>query len=216
MANTPEQSLSPHPGMMRASDSDRDTVARILTDALADGRINQDEHAERLETLYSAKTLGELGPLTSDLAPQSAVRPSPTTSPSPVLDSELAASSIGSENITAVFGAAERKGRWLVEPRTNVSAMFGGIELDLREAILAQHEVTIQCAVVFGGLEIIVPPGVRVVNEASAIFGGMDIKDKDSGGDAGSPVVRVTGLLVFGGIDVRTQAPGAKKSKKSC
>ncbi|MEV5502392.1 DUF1707 domain-containing protein, partial [Nonomuraea fuscirosea] len=58
MANSPE---------MRASDADRDRVAAILREHTAQGRITMDEFNERLESLYKAKTYGELAKLTSDL-----------------------------------------------------------------------------------------------------------------------------------------------------
>ena len=61
----------------RASDTDRDQVAAILRDALADGRLDNDEFAERLDAAYRAKTFGELDTLTADL-PTSAVVPAAT------------------------------------------------------------------------------------------------------------------------------------------
>ena len=48
---------------VRASDADRDRIADILREALAEGRLDAEEHSERIDTLYSAKTLGELEPL---------------------------------------------------------------------------------------------------------------------------------------------------------
>ncbi|TDQ55340.1 DUF1707 SHOCT-like domain-containing protein [Actinorugispora endophytica] len=205
MANIANQPQPPKPNLMRASDADRDRVAQVLADALADGRLDQEEHAERLESLYSAKTLGELVPITADLGTAPA---SPATGR---ISEDLAPSPDGAENITAVFGSAERTGRWLVEPRTNVSALFGSVELDLREAVLSQREVVVQCGVVFGGLEVVVPPGVRVTNSTTAIFGGATLKGLASDVPADAPVVRLTGALIFGGVEVKTLAPGAKK-----
>lgn len=45
---------------LRASDADRDRVADILREALAEGRLTADEHEERVEGVLSAKTVGEL------------------------------------------------------------------------------------------------------------------------------------------------------------
>ena len=75
----------------RASDMDRDQVAAILRDALAEGRLDNDEFAERLDAAYRAKTYGELDTLTTDL-PTSAVapatdRPPAAQQPSAVADS---------------------------------------------------------------------------------------------------------------------------------
>jgi hypothetical protein len=43
---------------MRASDADRDRVAAALREHSVEGRITLDELNERLETTYSARTLG--------------------------------------------------------------------------------------------------------------------------------------------------------------
>lgn len=52
---------------LRASDEERDRVAVVLADALATGRLTPEEHADRLEATYRARTRGELAPLTRDL-----------------------------------------------------------------------------------------------------------------------------------------------------
>jgi hypothetical protein len=50
-----------------ASDSDREAVSGQLSSALAEGRLTAEEHAERVESAYGARTVGELGALTADL-----------------------------------------------------------------------------------------------------------------------------------------------------
>ncbi|MGW5874922.1 DUF1707 SHOCT-like domain-containing protein [Nocardiopsis terrae] len=200
------------PEHIRASDADRDQVAERLRDALAEGRLSPVEHEERLDTLYRAKTIGELGPIISDLPGNAAPHRGGSDNGMEVLGSEardLAGQSKGSENLVAVFGGCERRGRWLVEPRTNVSVLCGGVELDLREAVLSQHEVTIQLAVILGGVEITVPHGVRVINNTSAILGGADLHGTDQVTDPNAPVVHLTGTCMLGGVDVK-----AKKAKK--
>jgi Domain of unknown function (DUF1707) len=52
---------------MRASDADRDRVAAALREHCAQGRIDVEELNDRLEGVYSARTLGELQRVTSDL-----------------------------------------------------------------------------------------------------------------------------------------------------
>ncbi len=52
---------------VRASDADRDVAASVLNDAFGDGRLDRIEHAERLETVMRARTLGELAPMLSDV-----------------------------------------------------------------------------------------------------------------------------------------------------
>ena len=52
---------------LRASDADRERVAGLLGEALADGRLTVDEHRERIGILYATRTIDELTPLTADL-----------------------------------------------------------------------------------------------------------------------------------------------------
>lgn len=63
---------------LRASDADRDLVARVLATAYADGRLDREEHDQRAETVTAARTLGEIPALMSDLIPE--------TTPSKALD----------------------------------------------------------------------------------------------------------------------------------
>ncbi len=207
------------PEHIRASDADRDQVAERLREALAEGRLSPVEHEERLDVLYKAKTIGELAPITSDLPGSATSYRVDRTNPDSgmeILGSEardLAGQSKGSENLVAVFGGCERRGRWLVEPRTNVSVLCGGVELDLREAVLSQHEVTIQLAVIMGGVDIKVPHGVRVINNTSAILGGVDLHGTDQVTDPNAPVVHLTGTCMLGGVDVKAKTMKKKRKK---
>ncbi|MFC7326222.1 DUF1707 SHOCT-like domain-containing protein [Marinactinospora rubrisoli] len=206
------------PDHVRASDADRDRVTDRLREALAEGRLTPQEHEERLDAVYRAKTLGDLVPITSDLpapGPQGTDTANRTAGMTVASDEarRLAAGSQGRENIVAVFGGADRGGRWLVEPRTNVSVLFGGVALDFREAVLTQREIIVQCAVLFGGLEMTVPHGVRVINGTTAIFGGTSTRGTDAVTDPNAPTIRLTGACLFGGIEVKAKA--AKKKKRS-
>lgn len=202
------------PEHIRASDADRDRVSERLRESVAEGRLTQVEHEDRLDAVYRAKTVGELLQITHDLPESGGSGPSESgLSVSTEEARRMAAQSVGRENIVAVFGGAERKGRWLVEPRTNVSVLCGGVDLDLRDAVLSQREVTIQCAVVMGALEITVPHGVRVVNNTSGILGGANLHGTDAVSDPNHPVIRLTGTCMLGGIEVKAKRPKRKRKK---
>jgi Domain of unknown function (DUF1707)/Cell wall-active antibiotics response 4TMS YvqF len=188
---------------MRASDADRDRVSDQLREALAEGRLTPEEHAERIELVYRAKTYAELAPILADL-PGSGAAPRPAMA----VRSDLPAPQAQSPSIVTIFGGAERKGRWLVEPQLNVLTVFGGVDLDFREAVLSQPEVTINVSCIMGGLSIKVPPGVRVVNSVSAIFGGVDVGGTDAV-QPGAPVIRLTGFVMMGGVSVEQRLPRA-------
>ncbi|NVI87095.1 DUF1707 domain-containing protein [Actinomadura sp. BRA 177] len=58
--------MAPNPDV-RASDADRDRVAASLREHCALGRITMDELQERLDSVYEAKTFGDLQAVTADL-----------------------------------------------------------------------------------------------------------------------------------------------------
>lgn len=61
----------------RASDADRDRTAGLLNAAVAEGRLTADEHDQRLDAAYAARTWQQLRRLTADLpaAPGAASEP---------------------------------------------------------------------------------------------------------------------------------------------
>ena len=65
----------PSTASLRASDGDRDVVHGVLADAFADGRLDRAEYDERSAAVLSARTLGELPPLVTDLVPERPVVP---------------------------------------------------------------------------------------------------------------------------------------------
>ncbi len=55
------------PTVIRASDSEREYVARIMQAAAAQGLLSLDEADERMAAVYGARTRADLVPLTADL-----------------------------------------------------------------------------------------------------------------------------------------------------
>lgn len=186
---------------MRASDADRDRVAEVLREAFAEGRLDTDEHTERIDAAYRAKTLGELAPLLADL-------PQRHTSAIPASAQAGPATSYGpGSKVMAVFGEASRGGRWIVEAETTAAAVFGEVTIDLREAVLSQREVVIIANAVFGQVTIKVPHGVVVRDEGTAVFGSRNGANSSRAGNvpiaADAPVVIVRGMALFGEVSVR-------------
>ena len=63
---------------IRISDAEREAAAADLGEHFAQGRLTADEHAERLEQVWSAKTRGEVAPIFRDLpSPYAAVASAP-------------------------------------------------------------------------------------------------------------------------------------------
>lgn len=192
---------------LRASDADRDHVAALLGQALAEGRLDAQEHAERLEDVYAAKTLGQLRPLVADL-PVSFTPPTASGSgaaaPSFRSDAASLASVPTTDSVMAVFGEQKRRGRWLVRNGLDAKAIFGSVELDLTEAVLEQRELSISATSIFGEVKLIVPDGVMVVNEGTAILGERNMSlSQDQPYTAETPIVHVHGFTLLGSVEAR-------------
>ena len=199
------------PERMRASDADRDAVAHRLREALAEGRLDPDEHSERLDSVYRAKTLGELTPITHDLpAPNESSSTAPTDfrSPRPAYGAgRVVDRSPTSSMAFAVMGGADRSGEWVLPGTYFAGAVMGGIELDLREARFTQRETTIWIGAVMGGVGVIVPDDIQVRVHGLPIMGGFGIDGQPpSVVDPGAPIVHVRGLAVMGGAGVEYRA----------
>ncbi|MEU6539413.1 DUF1707 domain-containing protein [Streptomyces sp. NPDC047000] len=213
-----------HPAELRASDADRERVAEVLRDALAEGRLDMAEFEERLETTYGARTYAELAPITRDLPAPGVTPPSPVapTSPvsftkEPVDDGTWASRIVGGEGsgnwAVAVMSGFERRGRWTVPRRFNCLAFWGGGELDLREANFADREVEINCVAIMGGVNVIVPPGVEVVVRGFGLMGGFDHREQGEPGAPGAPRVIVTGFALMGGVGVERKVTRAERQR---
>jgi hypothetical protein len=190
---------------MRASDADRERVAQILHGALAEGRITMEELEERLTTVYAAKTLSDLVPVTLDLPTSST-----PTSLEPVTTRALGFPDTrigghpGSAVSVGVMSGAVRKGSWVVPPQHNSFAFWGGTEIDLRNARFAEKHTTITAVAIMGGIQITVPDDINVEVTGIGLMGGFVLEDKAGTPPAAAtaPTVKINGLAFWGGVVV--------------
>ena len=178
---------APRPDL-RASDEDRDRTAAQLSGALAVGRLTSTEYAERLDAAYTARTLGELTPLTRDL-PDSDI---------PEADVETA----GRAEVAARFSKVIRSGRWVAGRRTRLTVRFGALIINLAEAVLPGREVTIEVDAFCGKLIIIAPAAAQVIDEGGALFAKRAVYGRGTAEDANGPVIRLVGDARFSKVVV--------------
>ena len=81
-----------------------------------------------------------------------------------------------------------------------MEAVFGGIKLDLREAII-KKDVVINARAIFGGIDILVPENINVVVSSSSMFGGVDNKREIN--QDNKITIYVNDSSLFGGIDIK-------------
>ena len=189
---------------LRASDADRDTAAAVVNNALAEGRLTAEEHSERLDAIFSAKTHADLVPRPgrSAGAPRRAAGPRPPAvcRRRPEREAGAAAWSRfqrGEPQGRLASGAGdERAGR----VRRRGTGLPGG-------GPAGQGDRADGRPTVLGGLEITVPPEMRVVDNGTAILGGREIAgDSAEASSPDAPVLRIEGTCVLGGVEVKRKA----------
>ncbi|MGW0614229.1 DUF1707 SHOCT-like domain-containing protein [Streptomyces sp. NPDC002788] len=199
---------------LRASDADRERVADILRDALAEGRLDMAEFEERLDATYQARTYGELAPITRDLPAAGVTAPVVSLSKEAVTGSDWSGRIVGGEGSStwavAVMSGFQRKGHWTMPRRFTCLAFWGGGEIDLREANFTDREVEINAVAIMGGVDVVVPPGVEVVVRGIGVMGGFDHREEGVPGEPGAPRVVVTGFAFWGGVGVQRKPTRAE------
>ena len=182
---------------LRISDTDRDQTAEVLREAHAHGRITVDELDERLTSVYSAKTYADLVPITRDL-------PAVKDADAPVRSGRIGGTPRFRMSL-AILGGASRDGAWVVPPEYKAIATLGGIKLDMSDSTFAGSETVIRAYAVLGGMEITVPADAEVDVGAVGIMGGVD-HGAEGPGEPGGPRIRIVGVAVMGGIEVKRAA----------
>lgn len=187
----------------------RDAAVGHLQEAFGGGDLSLSEYEQRLDLAERARDKRELEVLVADLPQLPAVIPEGAPSPPvPALAGAAAQAELAPVSATrwrrflAVFSGKAARGKWRVPEQVRAIAVFGGVDLDLRWAQLTAPVTTIHCTAVFGGVNLIVPPGMRLDVDGFGIFGGFDDVSGDRDEAAEGPLVRVTGVAAFGGVSV--------------
>lgn len=110
-------------------------------------------------------------------------------------------------NGAAIFSGMERRVTTQDFQGGNVSAVFGGIELDLSEASMQADEATLEINAIFGGAEIRVPETWQVSYRGAPIFGGIEDKTRtarvDDPANSNLKTLVITGAVIFGGLEIK-------------
>jgi predicted membrane protein len=103
---------------------------------------------------------------------------------------------------TAIFSGLERRITEKDFKGGMISAVFGGVELDLRSAGLSEKGAVLEISAVFGGVELMIPESWVIDLHPSAILGGISNKSENELKSEGRRLV-VKASAVFGGIEIK-------------
>ncbi len=186
------------------------TLAALIKHFSAD-RLSVSEYERRLDVAHRARTREELDALLRDLPGHRPVAAGKKEA-KPTRRREGRPPSKGSSSdsafLFAVMGGSERKGQWQPPDTIHAFAFWGGVELDFRHAVLEHDVYTIDAWAIMGGVEITVPPDVRVDTGGIALLGGFTHESQaESASDPRVPLIRVGGLALMGGVEVKVKEP---------
>ncbi|WP_440098634.1 DUF1707 SHOCT-like domain-containing protein [Streptosporangium sp. H16] len=170
---------------IRVSDGERDRVVQQLQQAFADGRLGPGEMEERLERALTARSHGDLLPLIADL-------PDAPDGPDDVL------------RLTSTGGRIKRSGDWQVPRLLRVESEYGGVKLDLSQALVRYPEIDIELRLPYGSATIILPPGATANVDGVRTGWGSVTCALPGRARPGALHVRITGELEYGRLRVRT------------
>jgi hypothetical protein len=199
----------------RVSDLEREEVADVLREAAGEGRLSYTELEDRLETLYSAKTYGELVEIASDLpngptlaAGTAAVAPLGHAGPGPGM-------TVHAPVINVFLSDQKRIGNWLAPERQEVNAVLGDVTLDYTEAQVPYNEIYIDVKSILADVKIRVPRNAIVHLDSNPILGSVSEQDSALGAVEEPPsapkIFHIRGTAILGEIKIKR---GPRLSKR--
>lgn len=211
----------------------RDRAVDTLTGLYADDELTMEELEDRLDRCYRAGSVDELETLFSDLPTAPELAP---TAADPAGGRESAGREGGRERggadraerrapdrprrsgppaerrghdlVLGFMSGVARSGGWTPPRHMNAMAFMGGVELDFRQARFPPGVTTVNAVAIWGGVEVTVPPGLRVESSGLPLMGGFDGLDQDGDEDVHpGAVLRIRGFACMGAVEVRVRAP---------
>ena len=108
-------------------------------------------------------------------------------------------------NYVAIFGGGTSRIITKNFQGGDVVAVFGGFDIDLRDADMQGTETVITATCIFGGGEIKIPYNWTVAMQGVGLFGGYSEKTRHDKADPSAPqkTLIIRGVSLFGGVSVK-------------
>ncbi len=192
-------------------DHTRQVTIDALCEHFANDVMSVEDFEARVDVAHRATTVDELRELLSDLPTGNLPATHDGSHPAPIGGRGVAPAAHTQESAfqVALLGGTRRTGQWTPARVNQTIAVMGGVELDFREALLPRGVTELKVYTIMGGVEVIVPPHLNVESHGIGIMGGFDHAG-NSGQlpDPNAPVLRISGVAVMGGVDVKVRHPG--------
>ena len=113
-------------------------------------------------------------------------------------------------SVLAIMGGNTRRVTSEAFQSADVSAMLGGVELDLRDAHAASERVYIDVFAWWGGIDIVVPDGWKVESQAVPLMGAIEDNSYPPVGVPTATLV-VRGTAIMGGVEIKSASRASRK-----
>ena len=110
----------------------------------------------------------------------------------------------GDIDIVAILGGSQKKINSKEFAGGKLSAMLGGVELDLRQSSLKQGQSTLDVMAVLGGAKIFLPDDWVVNFEGTNVMGGFSDKRAHKPTEYFGNVLTIKGLVIMGGVELNS------------
>lgn len=106
------------------------------------------------------------------------------------------------------LGNQTRQGEWILPRLFRAVSVMGSITIDLTRARIASGTSEIDVRCVFGNIEILVPPELRVECDGSTLAGNFESETKLTVAySQDGPLVRISGTAIMGNVEVKVVDP---------
>lgn len=206
---------------LRASDADRQKYLDVLDQAFVEGRLTREEHEERVETAYTAKTYSDLVGVVANLPVRPGSLPGPPGFPGWPMPPQPSATQPPDPGILAP-GAAKAQGAIVPVPQAGAPAEQQGVSTRSDSTVFAFFSNSsrqgqwlvppaFQATAVFGEVTVdlrsavLTSPETRIT--ANAFLGSVTVIVPDS------VVVQLTGNAVLGDFQAKDKRKGADRQR---
>ena len=184
------------------------------------GEISVEAFKNGLDALLLARSAEECQAILDEL-PASPTRALDALAPRPVAPASAPPTQRMGWLVALMGGVNRTRRPWRLAEQTFGLAVMGGIELDLRLATLPRQGM-IRLLVLMGGVNIRVPPSVRVTVRSAVAMGGVNALGEDTGGmiafgqaesqhldtaDQPTSELEIQVIAVMGGVEVKQVPP---------
>lgn len=112
----------------------------------------------------------------------------------------------------AVMGGITRRNESRAFRGGELTAVMGGVELDLTNAVAAGGRAVVDVFAIWGGIDIRVPDDWRVEIDATPVMAGVESSARLAPGLAATGTLVVRGFVMMGGVDIKNGPLGEKRT----